>query len=85
MKTYQILFFLFCLFQEAVFAQTKPAQSDFVLARLKYYGGGDWYNDPSSIPNLLQFMADKCNIAVGNSEAVVEIMDEYLGSKLSLL
>ena len=66
-------------------AQTKPAQSDFVLARLKYYGGGDWYNDPSAIPNLLQFMADNSNIAVGNSEAVVEIMDDYLCSKLSLL
>jgi len=78
-------FLFLCLLGTTLLAQTKPAQSDFVLARLKYYGGGDWYNDPSSIPNLLQFMADNSNIAVGNSEAVVEIMDEYLGSKLSLL
>ncbi len=78
------LFFL-CILQTTLLAQTKPESSDFVLARLKYYGGGDWYNDPSAIPNLLQFMADNSNIAVGNSEAVVEIMDEYLGSKLSLL
>ena len=82
----KLLPFLFlCLLGTTLFAQTKTAPSDFVLARLKYYGGGDWYNDPSSIPNLLQFMADKSNIAVGTSEAVVEIMDEYLGSKLSLL
>ena len=81
----KLLQFLFlCLFGTTLLAQTKTAPSDFVLARLKYYGG-DWYNDPSSIPNLLQFMADKCNSAVGNTEAMVEIMDEYLGSKLSLL
>lgn len=73
-KNFSIL--LFCLLQTPLFAQTKPAQSDFVLARLKYHGGGDWYNDPSIIPNLLQFMADNTNIAVGKSEAVVEIMDE---------
>ncbi|MCH8019689.1 hypothetical protein IH785_07500 [candidate division KSB1 bacterium] len=50
---------LLCFAQTYLEAQTKTAPSDFVLARLKYYGGGDWYNDPSSIPNLLQFMADK--------------------------
>ena len=72
--------FLLCILQTTLFAQTKTAPSDFVLARLKYYGGGDWYNDPSAIPNLLQFMADNSNIAVGNSEAVVEIMDEELFS-----
>ena len=72
--------FLLCILQTTLFAQTKTAPSDFVLARLKYYGGGDWYNDPSALPNLLQFMDDNSNIAVGNSEAVVEIMDEGLFS-----
>ncbi|TDI91046.1 MAG: DUF4159 domain-containing protein [Caldithrix sp.] len=71
---------LLCFAQTYLEAQTKTAPSDFVLARLKYYGGGDWYNDPSAIPNLLQFMADNSNIAVGNSEAIVEIMDEELFS-----
>jgi len=56
----KILPFLFlCLLGTTLFAQTTTAPSDFVLARLKYYGGGDWYDDPSSIPNLLQFMVDK--------------------------
>lgn len=60
-------------------AQIKT-KSEFVLARLKYQGGGDWYNDPSIIPNLLKFMADNTNIVVGNSQAIVEIMDEELFS-----
>lgn len=28
-----------------------------VIARLKYSGGGDWYNDPSSEVNLLKFIS----------------------------
>ena len=34
------------------FNTAKTAPSDFVLARLKYYGGGDWYNDPVEYPQL---------------------------------
>jgi CubicO group peptidase (beta-lactamase class C family) len=59
-------------------AQVPQQQSAFVLARLKYSGGGDWYNDPSSIPNLLNFMDENTNIRVGSDEAVVEVMDEEL-------
>ncbi|MFQ5637057.1 MAG: DUF4159 domain-containing protein [bacterium] len=62
------------------YSQNKIIQSEFVLARLKYHGGGDWYNDPSIIPNLLQFMAENTNVDVGESEVVVEIMDEDLFS-----
>ena len=28
----------------------------FTMTRLHYSGGGDWYADPSSIPNLLFFL-----------------------------
>ena len=30
-------------------------ESQFRIARLKYAGGGDWYNDPSAEVNLLKF------------------------------
>jgi hypothetical protein len=63
-----------------LWSQTKAPKSEFVLARLKYHGGGDWYNDPSIIPNLLNFLADNTNIDVGRSEEVVEIMDDELFS-----
>jgi hypothetical protein len=36
-------------------AQSKRIDSQFRIARLKYSGGGDWYNDPSAEVNLLQF------------------------------
>ena len=36
--------------------------SDFTITRLKYSGGGDWYSDPSSIPNLLKFLKSVASI-----------------------
>ncbi|MGB9701870.1 MAG: DUF4159 domain-containing protein [Candidatus Kapaibacteriota bacterium] len=44
-----------------VFSQGKL--SDFVMPRVKYSGGGDWYNDPSSEVNLLKYIAAHTNIA----------------------
>ena len=38
--------------------------SQFRIARLKYAGGSDWYNDPSSEPNLLRFIRENTNIDV---------------------
>ncbi|RMF62599.1 MAG: DUF4159 domain-containing protein [Calditrichaeota bacterium] len=73
-----IAFILLGMCATAALGQSRTPHSAFVLARLKYHGGGDWYNDPSIIPNLLQFLADNTNIAVGHNEEVVEIMDEDL-------
>lgn len=42
------------------------------LARLKYGGGGDWYNDPSSEVNLLRYVSAQTNI---NVDPVYEFVD----------
>lgn len=42
-----------------LFAQNEPA---FQIARVKYNGGGDWYNDPSEEVNLLKFVSEHTNI-----------------------
>lgn len=42
------------------------------LARVKYSGGGDWYNDPSSEVNLLSYVAKQTNIPV---EPIYEYVD----------
>ena len=52
----------------------------FTIARLKYGGGGDWYSDPSSLPNLLRFVNEQTRITAAVEEARVEIMDEELFS-----
>ncbi|TNE72031.1 DUF4159 domain-containing protein [bacterium] len=40
-----------------LFPTTSNAQSEEIkIARIKYRGGGDWYNDPSSLKNLIRFV-----------------------------
>jgi len=38
--------------------------STFKLARIKYRGAGDWYNDPSSLTNLAEFARQQVPIAI---------------------
>ena len=40
----------------------------FSITRLQYSGGGDWYSDPSSIPNLLEFVKKNTSIDVNINE-----------------
>jgi hypothetical protein len=54
------------------------SQQDFTVARLEYGGGGDWYSNPSSLPNLLKAVNERTNIRASVREAVVEITDPKL-------
>jgi hypothetical protein len=50
-----------------------PGAREFGIARLKYGGGGDWYEDRTSIVNLLRAVRARTAIRVaGDHEAVVE-------------
>jgi hypothetical protein len=55
-------------------AQTSlPGTRDFGIARLKYGGGGDWYEDRTSLVNLLRELRARTTIPVsGEREAIVE-------------
>lgn len=50
-----------------------PGAREFGIARLKYGGGGDWYEDRTSIVNLLRGARERLGIPLaGDQEAVVE-------------
>jgi hypothetical protein len=52
---------------------TLPGATVFGVARLKYGGGGDWYEDRTSIVNLMRGLRQRTSIPVsGDREAVVE-------------
>jgi hypothetical protein len=53
---------------------------DFQIARLKYNGGGDWYNDPSAEVNLLNFIQQNTNIKVDAKYQFVEISSDEVFS-----
>lgn len=51
---------------------SQKSQNLIKLARVKYSGGGDWYNDPSGEVNLLKFVAQNTNAKV---DPVYEFVD----------
>lgn len=55
-------------------------ESQFRIARLKYGGGGDWYNDPSAEVNLLRFVARHTAIDVDPRYEFVDLQSERLFS-----
>ncbi len=46
------------------------------IARLQYEGGGDWYANPSSLPNLLKAINDRTAFRVEPTEGRVTLTDE---------
>jgi len=48
------------------------------VARIRYGGGGDWYSDPSSIPNWLREFEARTGIPTAKSEIVIELGDPGL-------
>lgn len=59
-------------------AQEAWNRSELTIARIKYRGGGDWYNDPCEIPNLLQFVSEHTNIVCAKEERYVDLLDDAL-------
>jgi hypothetical protein len=53
-------------------------QAEVRIARLHYDGGGDWYCDPSSLPNWLEQFSRRTGIATASTEAVVTLDSEDL-------
>ncbi len=51
-------------------------EDSFTLARIKYRGGGDWYNDPSSLKNLIEFTKSRVPISINE-----EYEDVSVGSR----
>ena len=48
----------------------------FSISRIHYGGGGDWYSDKSSIPNLLKFVSKNTSIITTSNEEIVQIGDD---------
>ena len=66
----RILIYIILMQLSALNAQT------FSIARVHYGGGGDWYCDQSSIPNLLQYLEKNTPISVKNENIHVDLIDE---------
>jgi hypothetical protein len=67
------------LFLPGGLPRAEGSSPGLVLARLKYGGGGDWYSNPTSLPNLARALAERTAIPVAQRrEAQVAPLDEEL-------
>ena len=66
---HKIIIFVFLAFSN-LNAQT------FSIARVQYGGGGDWYSDPSSLPNLLKFLSKNTPLSVNFEETRIKLTDD---------
>jgi hypothetical protein len=60
-----------------LFISTLPGLSQEV-AVLKYEGGGDWYANPTGLPNLIRFCNENLNTRISEKPATVETQSRDL-------
>jgi len=56
----------------------RPLGPTMTIGRLHYDGGGDWYANPSSLPNLLRAIRERTALRVAERERVVTLTDAEL-------
>ena len=61
-------------------ASAQRADAPLTIARVHYDGGGDWYANPSSLPNLLAAIAERTGLPVDRRPAEVRFDDPALWS-----
>ena len=66
---------VFLLLSSLCLTNKTPMENGFSISRIHYSGGGDWYSDKTSIPNLLEFISNNTNIVTTSNEVVVKIGD----------
>jgi Domain of unknown function (DUF4159) len=52
--------------------------SSVQIARLKYFGGGDWYWGPSALPNLIDYVNKNTPIQIASEEVRLTLTDDLL-------
>ena len=78
MRSFIACIFVLVPFQELL---SQPRiESQFRIARLKYSGGGDWYNDPNEEVNLLKFIHQNTGIDCDPRYEFVDLMSDKLFS-----
>jgi hypothetical protein len=60
----------------SLISQSSIPPGSFSITRIHYNGGGDWYADPSSLPNLLEYISSQTSLVVDPIEKRAKIGDD---------
>lgn len=66
----RFLVFIYLCFFSAINAMAQ--NPSFKIAKLKYGGGGDWYSNKTSLPNLIEFCNRNLKTNIAPDEEIVE-------------
>ncbi|KAA9346094.1 DUF4159 domain-containing protein [Adhaeribacter soli] len=66
----KLLLTIFTIF--LAFHSVNAQKPSFQIAKLKYNGGGDWYANKTSLPNLIQFTNNNLKLNIDKNEKVVD-------------
>ena len=67
-----ILIFIFTIFS----FNLKSQESTVKIGLVKYSGGGDWYANPTALPNLIAFCNENLNTSINIEPSTVEVGSE---------
>lgn len=65
------IFLTYLIFIAIIFNVTSQ-EASYKIALLKYGGGGDWYANPTSLPNLIKFCNENLGTNIAKDPVVVE-------------
>ena len=72
MKRFLLAFSLFIIYCTLYIPKAQAQPYGFKIAKLKYNGGGDWYANKTSLPNLIKFANGQLRMAIFPEEDIVE-------------
>jgi hypothetical protein len=75
MRFYKPFFLSFFLLLTSIYSLKVNAQE---IAILKYNGGGDWYSNPTALPNLVEFTNKNAKTSINKNPQSVAIGSEDL-------
>ena len=67
MRIYFIILLLWVVFSGA------SQNTGVKIALLKYNGGGDWYSDPTALPNLIKYCNQNLKTNIYDEPSTIEI------------
>jgi hypothetical protein len=76
----QILALTAVVVATSAYAARTPQAPALTIAQLQYDGGGDWYANPSGLPNLLRAIHERTGLPVSTEPARTRLTDPSLWS-----
>jgi len=66
-------FYILLIFTVIISISATQKNYSYTFAVLKYNGGGDWYSNPTSIPNLVKYCNEKLGMNIDPDVASVDV------------